>query len=193
MSSSPDLSPRERLLGDLVEHLAAHGLADTSLRGLAAAVGSSHRMLSYHFGSRDGVLVAISRHVEQQQRDALAALQAEPNADPVKTMWEFWRRLADPALWPHERLFYELYARALRGDPGAEPFLDGVVTAWIEPAAKQLMQLGLTRAQARAEARLGLAVTRGLLLDLLATGDRRGVDAAMKRFIARYSGESRLA
>lgn len=187
MGKTPDTTPRERLLDALVAHLAEHGLADTSLRGLAAAVGSSHRMLSYHFGSRDGVLVAISQYVEQQQRDTLAALQDDPAVDPVAAMWQFWRRLADPSLWPHERLFYELYARALRGDPGAEPFLDGVVTAWIEPAAKQLMTLGFTRAQARAEARLGLAVTRGLLLDLLATGDRKGVDAAMKRFIARYS------
>jgi hypothetical protein len=32
-------------------------------------------------------------------------------------------------------------------------------------------------------ARLGIAVTRGLLLDLLATGDRAGVDAAMEHWI----------
>ena len=32
--------------------------------------------------------------------------------------------------------------------------------------------------------RLGLAVTRGLLLDLVATGDDAGVDAAADRFAA---------
>jgi hypothetical protein len=31
--------------------------------------------------------------------------------------------------------------------------------------------------------RLGLAVTRGLLLDLVATGDEAGVDAAASRFV----------
>jgi hypothetical protein len=36
----------------------------------------------------------------------------------------------------------------------------------------------------RAEARLTLAVTRGLLLDLLATGDLAAVNAAMDRYIA---------
>jgi hypothetical protein len=41
-------------------------------------------------------------------------------------------------------------------------------------------------ALARARARLGVAVTRGLLLDLLATGDRAGVDAAMDEFIDAY-------
>ncbi len=41
---------------------------------------------------------------------------------------------------------------------------------------------------ARIHARLGLAVTRGLLLDLLATGDRAGVEAALDVFAGRYRG-----
>ena len=41
---------------------------------------------------------------------------------------------------------------------------------------------------ARAHARLGLAVVAGLLLDLLATGDRAGVDAALEVFARRYAG-----
>ena len=40
----------------------------------------------------------------------------------------------------------------------------------------------------RVHARLGLAVTRGLLLDLLATGDRAGVEAALEVFARRYAG-----
>ena len=54
----PSESPRDRLLSALVEYAAAHGLADASLRELAAAVGTSHRMLLYHFGSREGVVAA---------------------------------------------------------------------------------------------------------------------------------------
>jgi hypothetical protein len=41
---------------------------------------------------------------------------------------------------------------------------------------------------ARNHARLGLAVTRGLLLDLLATGDDQGVHAALEVFAAQYGG-----
>ena len=44
---------------------------------------------------------------------------------------------------------------------------------------------------ARAEARLGVAVVRGLLLDLLATGDREAVDAAMERYISAIAPASR--
>jgi hypothetical protein len=47
--------------------------------------------------------------------------------------------------------------------------------------------LGVPRELARTHARLGVAVTRGLLLDLVATGDVAAVDAAMEAFIAVYT------
>ena len=52
-NEAPDTSPRERLLAKAVDHVAAHGVADLSLRALAAALGTSHRMLLYHFGSKE--------------------------------------------------------------------------------------------------------------------------------------------
>ncbi|WP_392839226.1 hypothetical protein [Streptomyces sp. LN500] len=47
---------------------------------------------------------------------------------------------------------------------------------------------GADPAAARNRARLGLATVRGLLLDLLATGDRDGVNAAMEDFLRLYYG-----
>ncbi len=164
-----------------VTHVATHGVGDLTLRGLATALGTSHRMLIYHFGSRDGLLVAIAAEVERQQREALADLDV--SGSPAEVMRAMWARLSDPALWPFERLFFELYARALQGDPGALPFLEGIVDDWVAPLAEIGVASGVDPAVARAEARLGLAVYRGLLLDLLATGDREGVTAAVERFI----------
>src|SRR5262249_43192892 len=86
-----------------------------------------------------------------------------------------------------ERLFFELYAYALRGRPGTEGFLDGIVESWVAPVAAARVQAGADEQTARADARLGVAVVRGLLLDLLATGDRAGVDEADGRFPARAS------
>jgi AcrR family transcriptional regulator len=175
------------LLEGAVAHVAAHGVGDLTLRGLATALGTSHRMLLYHFGSRDGLLVAIAAEVERQQREALAGLDL--TGAPAEVVRAMWARLADPALWPFERLFFELYARALQGDPGARPFLDGIVDSWVAPLAARAVTAGGDEELARAEARLGLAVFRGLLLDLLATGDRAGVDAALERFVALGVGE----
>ena len=175
---------RDRLLAAAMDHVAQHGVSDLSLRGLAAALGTSHRMLSYHFGSREGLLIEVIRAVEAQQRAALAEMLLDADASPVDTMRRMWQRLADPALWPNERLFFEIYVQALQGSPHALPLLDGIVDLWVDPLTRIAVAQGRPEAEARAEARLGVAVTRGLLLDLLATGNREAVDAAMERYIA---------
>ena len=180
-------SAREKLLAAAMEHVAREGVGELSLRGLAAALGTSHRMLIYHFGSREGLLIEVIRAVEEQQRAALAAMPLDPDASPADSIRGMWRRLADPALWPNERLFFEVYAQALQGSPHALPLLDGIVESWVEPLAAIGVARGQPEVEARADARLGVAVVRGLLLDLLATGDREAVDAAMERYIAAYA------
>jgi hypothetical protein len=105
---------------------------------------------------------------------------------PGEIARRFWRRLADPAMWPHERLFFEMYGRALQGDPCAAPLLEGIVESWLVPLVEWNRHQGIPVQAARANARLGIAVARGLLLDLLATGDQEGVDQAMEQFIAMY-------
>jgi len=180
------VSPRERLLAAAVDHVAAHGIGEVSLRQLAAALGTSHRMLVYHFGSKEGLLVEVIRAVEARQRDALADLAANADLPVDEQARRMWRRLADPALWPHERLFFEVYGQALQGRPHTAALLDGIVDSWLEPLTALNIAQGLPPERARASARLGIAVTRGLLLDLLATGDRPGADAAMELFIEMY-------
>ena len=172
---------RERLLAAAVDHALDTGIADLSLRQLAAAIGTSHRMLIYHFGSREGLLAAVTQAVEDQERAALL----ESGTTTAHDARQSWQRLSDPQLWPQERLFFELYAYALRGRPGTEGFLDGIVESWVAPVADAMVKAGADKQTARADARLGVAVVRGLLLDLLATGDLAGVTEAYERFLAR--------
>ena len=54
------------------------GISDKSLRAIAAAAGTSHRMLIHHFGSREGLLVDVIREVEERQRTVLAEMVAGP-------------------------------------------------------------------------------------------------------------------
>jgi AcrR family transcriptional regulator len=182
----PSTDTRERLLAAAVDYAAEHGLADLSLRALAAGLGTSHRMLIFHFGSKQGLLVEVVRAVEAQQRALLEELRADPRLDPLEQMRALWRHLASPALWPYERLFFEVYAQGLQGKQPAERLLEDAIDAWLPPITDLLTSQGVPVDEARAEARLAVAVTRGLLLDLLATGDVDGVDAAMDRFTALY-------
>jgi AcrR family transcriptional regulator len=177
----PTPSPRDRLLAAAVDHVLEHGLSDLSLRELAAAIGTSHRMLLYHFGSKEDLIVAIIRTVEQQQRDAF--LDIDPDATPADAVRDMWRRFTEPGLGPHERLFYEIYGQALQGRPGAVDMLDGVIEDWVAPATAYAQARGADPDIARVDARLSVAVIRGLLLDWLATDDRDAVDAALERYL----------
>jgi AcrR family transcriptional regulator len=174
---------RQKLLDAAIDHVAGHGLTDLSLRRLAAELGTSHRMLSHHFGSKEGLWVAIVREVERRQVAAMDELIPDPSASFEDTMRAWWRHISDPSLGPNERLFFEVYGQALQGRSPTSGLLDGIVESWVGPAAEKAESMGMPPGEARAFARLGLAVTRGLLLDLLATGDREGVDAAMEHFI----------
>ena len=175
--------PRGRLLDAAIEHIANRGVSDLSLRELAAAIGTSHRMLLHHFGSREGLWVEVIRAVEQRQREALAEIVPDPAAGIGEALRQWWRHISDPSLWPNERLFFELYGQALQGRPGTAELLDGIVDAWLEPGAQGLIALGIPRDVALAQSRLGVAVSRGLLLDLLATRDREAVDAAWEAYV----------
>jgi AcrR family transcriptional regulator len=177
-------SPRERLLDAAIEHLAQDGSHDLSLRSIAAAIGTSHRMLNYHFGSRVGLLAAIVSELERRQRAFLAEALRDRSATADELAWRIWEQVADERLWPYERLFFEMSGRALQGDPDAQALRSELVDPWLASVDELGDRFGLPPAEARAQARLGVAVTRGLLLDLLATGDRAGTDAAMRRFIA---------
>jgi AcrR family transcriptional regulator len=175
----------DQLLERTVEYFASHGVADTSLRRLAEAIGTSHRMLLYHFGSREGLLAAVVDRVESAQRAHLAALLAEvgdTGADPVAQGLRFWRAVTDAALI-YGPLFFELSSHAMLELPHAAALRPNLVESWLGPIAEGWTMLGYPPDAARRQARLDLAVARGLLHDLLITGDRAAVDAAMQRYV----------
>ncbi|MDQ1435972.1 MAG: hypothetical protein QOF59_2788 [Actinomycetota bacterium] len=172
---------RDRLLDAAVQHALESGIADLSLRELAAAIGTSHRMLIYHFGSREGLLVAVAQAVESTQRALVFGARSQTSYEDPRA---FWKRISSPKLWPQERLFFELYVHALLARPGTEGFLDEIVESWVAPIAAAAVEAGVDERTARADARLSVAVVRGLILDLLATGDRKGVTAAFDRHLS---------
>jgi AcrR family transcriptional regulator len=174
MPRPPDDRRRQELLDALIDAFASGGIGGRSLREVAAAVGTSHRMLLHHFGSRDDLLVAIVQEVERRQAVMLDDLPDDP-ADAIAAMWADVRR---PELRPFERLFFECYARAAQGEEPFTRMLPAAVDGWLEAAGEHAG--GTVDA---ATVRLGLAVSRGLLLDLVATGDEQAVDAAAARFV----------
>jgi AcrR family transcriptional regulator len=170
--------PREALLDRALEAVREHGWATLSLRQLAHLMGTSHRMLIYHFGSKEGLLAALvqsSEDAERRTADLTFGPDGPDTKNPGELLRAHWNHLADPAVAPRERLFFELYGQALQGVEPAASLLPGLVDDWLELADET----------ERTAMRLALAVIRGLLLDLLATGDRTGCDAAFELYVSR--------
>jgi AcrR family transcriptional regulator len=177
-----DDEPRAALLAKVMAATARDGIADRSLREIAASAGTSHRMLLYHFGSREGLLAAIVAAVESQQRAAMTAL-ADGNPDELMTA--LWQQVSSPELRPFVRLFFEVFALATRGAEGTGDHLAGLTTPWLDDAARMAEGRGVPTD--RAALRLGVAVTRGLLMDLLAGASKDEVDEAYALFVRLYS------
>lgn len=183
MPRPPDEERRRRLLEALLADLAANGIGGRSLRDLAEAVGTSHRMLLHHFGSREELLLTVVQEVERRQMAMLVDLPAAP-ADAIAAMWADVSR---PELRAFERLFFECYARGAQGEAPFTRLLPEAVGGWLDRAEAES-----GGAVDRATIRLGLAVSRGLLLDLVATDDDDGVAAAAAAFVelVRHAGVS---
>ena len=182
-------SPRQRLLDAAIDHIAEQGFGEMSLRQLAAAIGTSHRMLLYHFGSREELLVEIMRGFEARQRAVVADIVVDHLDDPRRMNRLIWRTLSSEALLPQVKAYFEVYGQALAAGPAAAEPLAQLLLDWLAPMEELERQRGSSPAKARANVRLGVAVMRGLLLDLAATGDRKGCDAAYERWIRHFDAD----
>jgi AcrR family transcriptional regulator len=160
------------------------GWAGMSLRPLAEAIGSSPRVLLFLFGSKDGLVRAL---LARSRADQLAILDAVGGAADLATVGaRVWAWLAGPEHRALLRLWLEAYTRSV-ADAGDGPwagFAARTVADWDALLADHQPPAHRATPAGAAERALLLAVLRGALLDLLATGDRERVDAAVAAHLA---------
>jgi AcrR family transcriptional regulator len=171
---------RRALLDAAYGYVLEHGLGTLSLRPLAAAIGSSPRVLLYLFGSKDGLVQAI---LARARADELAVLDqvrraAGPDGPVVAAGEAVWAWLVAPEHRALLALWVEGYGRSLVEPAGPwAAFATRTVHDW-------LAVLDEAGGGDEVERTLLLAVLRGALLDLLATGDVARTSAAVARFLA---------
>jgi AcrR family transcriptional regulator len=163
---------RVELLEAAFQYVLRHGIGELSLRPLAAAIGSSPRVLLYLFGSKEGLVRAL---LARARADELALLGPDDRPDrssrtlPDAARW-VWSWLASADHQALLRLWLEAYTRSLVDPDGPwGDFARSTVEDWLAVLADA--QPDRDTADAEAERTLVLAVLRGALLDLLATGD----------------------
>ena len=175
---------RDRLLSAAVDYVRTSDAPDFSLRDLAGSIGTSHRMLVYHFGSREALLIEIVRAFEAEQSARMRALLDDDTLPMMERLQEVWRGFSSPEMWPRERLFFAVCGYALQGRDDTREFLHELVDTWLAPLEIVAGKIGVGSEERRSSAGLFLAVTRGLLLSLLASGNLREVEATMQHFLA---------
>jgi AcrR family transcriptional regulator len=168
-----------RLLAAFVDYLLDHGFAETSLRPAAAAIGTSARMLIHYFGTKDELLIAAMNEFQARQQVLIATeLARHPIRDANYHVLAFWRTFASPRRQKFILLLLEMWVAALRNPRRGRTFLDAVDVN-MRTTVEMLIGSGLTREQAEVSGTLYLATMRGLMLDLLATGETSRIDAAV--------------
>lgn len=170
---------RERLLTEASNLLLEQGFQFQSFRTMAELLGTNHRMLTHYFGSAGGFWEAVLKHLRAMVQTELFGVKGSTDTPDIETVWNTFTQERYLSIF---RLTFHLYGQALEKPGHHESFLQSIVGDWVDAVAPPLRSQGLSNRDAIAQARLALAVVRGLLLDLLTTGDLVGTTLAMKRF-----------
>jgi AcrR family transcriptional regulator len=170
---------KEILTDELVAYLLEHGLSDLSLRPLADALGTSARLLIYHFESKEGLLTEVLDTMQTRLRMSFGGMierRAGQLGRPLKLFWDW--AIADEN-YPYLKLLYELQILAVQNPAAYGHYLQRNTSNWSELIATALPEAERTPAMVTL---LG-AVFDGLFLELMSTGDRKRTTQAVQQFI----------
>jgi AcrR family transcriptional regulator len=173
-----DAARRADLLGQTFRYAAEHGIAGLSLRPLAAALGTSSRMLIHYFGTKEDL---IGQALAAARPDVPALLAGHP---PTEIAARLWRDLTTGGEQePRTRLLIEVMALALTQPDRYRDYAIQGIRAWVDPLASALEEAGHRSRDARARATILVSGLRGLALDRYLTGDRERTDDAAHQLI----------
>jgi AcrR family transcriptional regulator len=163
---------RDELLEKAYRYVLEHGLAGMSLRPLAAAVQSSPRVLLFLFESKDGLVRTLLARARADEVQLLDQLRTQSSGGMIRAAGEVWSWLAAPEHRGLLRLWLESYSRSLVEPAGPwSGFANATVQDWLallaqaQPAQERDTPAGIQRRT------VALALLRGALMDLLASGD----------------------
>jgi AcrR family transcriptional regulator len=179
---------RDRLLQDCLTYFLRHGVANLSLRPLAAAAGTSARMLLHYFESKEALIAEVmgqmQARLQGEFKELLACRPNEPRSNPLP---RFWKILSRKRNQPSLRLLFEVQMLALQNPRRYRRYLTRTSVTW-----RGLIEQALPPRQRNAvNATLHNAVIDGLLLELLSTGDLNRTSRALMLFTDRCSRDRR--
>lgn len=174
MDPTSELRERDALLDRIRAFVEKNGIGDITLVTLAEKLGLSEETLGEFFHTKTELIVALIARNRINLRAKFAKLDVTMETDAFRrAMWDFYVESAGAS-----RLFFEVYGLAL-ADKHYGAFLHGI-NDWLGLLKESLTRRGVPSERAEAFATLTLAVYRGAMMDLLATGERPRVNAPME-------------
>jgi len=153
------MTRREELLEATAKYILENGVSDLSLRPLARAIGTKARLLIYHFGSREKLIESALTVILRRIQDDFLRMNA--------SVLDFWHWALGLRNQPYLRLIFEVHGIAPRNPRMYGGYVREAIESW-----KTIM----------------IAVFDGLLMDFLATGDRKRTTRALRLFMRKIGG-----
>jgi AcrR family transcriptional regulator len=186
---------RAKLLDQVIKYILEHGLMRLSLRPLAAGIKTSPRMLLYFFGSKEQLITEVMAEIRLRQRVDFARALSGTGSQKERYL-RAWNTWTAPRMEKFGRFWFGVYGLALRNPERFSEFLKQSVGDWLPLFEQAFGAAGFPAERASTLATLSLATMRGLLLDLLARGERARVNATLEELLrlltlASHDGASR--
>jgi AcrR family transcriptional regulator len=178
---------REALTEAALEYVFAHGLLNLSLRPLAAAIGTSDRMLIYHFGSKARLIAEVLELANRRVSEGVTDFAATART-PQQVVEQAWQLMTAPGTDPLARLYLELCALSVRDAARWADAHRRLRAPWLDLLYRAFVGLKVPARRATVLATLVLDTLDGLMLDKLVTGDPARIDAAARAFAQLLAG-----
>lgn len=178
---------REELLASAGVIWARLGVLSASLREVAAAMGTSGRMVFHYFGAReqffDEVLRRQQRELLQQTRD-----QAPPESVEEHRKWCFdnWRAGTSGHRSHNLRFMLQVYGAACATESPYREFVWETMSLLQQDWQQRLEALGMCSDVAETRSRIALATFYGLGIEAFSALDGDAADDSFGRFIDEY-------
>jgi AcrR family transcriptional regulator len=183
MARSKSGERRIQLLSRIVDVLLDQGLSDLSLRPLAKDVGSSARLLIYHFGSKEELLTDALEEVRQRVDASLQAVAAKANPRSLEEfLLMFWDWAMEKSNQRYFRLIFEIDGLAMQRRRRFPSRFWGAGFAQWRGFFETTFPHSVGKNNTGTSTYL-MATLSGLLHDFLATGDRKRTTLGLRCLI----------
>jgi AcrR family transcriptional regulator len=176
---------KKQYLNGALAYVVKNGLASVSLRPMAADLGTSARILLYHFKSKEDLVRAILGELNARLQHSFKAMAAE-EVQPQRftALQRYWHWAIRPENLPYWRLHYELNILAIQNPAEYGRYRQDRSDQWQTLALQSLSPSHRGGSSATPVVTLAIALFDGLMLELIGGGDEQSLTLALDHFVA---------